>query len=137
MKITDDDLFLYTLLQQYADAATMTNLINEVYIPTKMNKINVDRELTENFSLIDFTAENPYGKLEALNGANIGRRPMFGTTHSTSTNSPYGTGHYNGIGNCVQTVCDVTVHTTYIFWINVGSNTEYNNCHDISKSGCN
>ncbi len=115
MKITDDDLFLYTLLQQYADAATMTNLINEVYIPTKMNKINVDRELTENFSLIDFTAENPYGKLEALNGGTAGRRPMFG--NQSQPHTVYNPDIYNP-GMCSWTTTPYI--TTYVFWVNVG-----------------
>jgi hypothetical protein len=138
MKITDDDLFLYTLLQQYADATTMNNLINEVYDLTKMNKIKVDRELTENFSLIDFTAANPYGRLEALNGGTAGRRPMFGSVSSTSNIVPVGSGHYNtGTGSCVQWICNVTTTTTYVFWINVGHNTEYNGCHEVGVAPIN
>jgi hypothetical protein len=137
MKITDDDVFLYTLLQQYADAATMNNLINEVYDPIKMNKINVDRELTANFSLINFTAENPYGQLEALNSGTVGRRPMFGshTNHWQGITNP----EYNAIGQCVSYTTQYTQSTTYVFWIGFSGSVHIGDTETniLPSSACN
>jgi hypothetical protein len=126
MKITDNDLFIFTLLQENADAATMASLINEIFIPSKMNKINVDRDLTTNFSLIDFTALNPYGQLELLNSGIAGkRRPMFGSSINeweTTTNP-----EFNAIGQCVSYTTQYSQTTTYVFWIGFQGSTSVGN----------
>jgi hypothetical protein len=137
MKITDDDKFLYTVIQQYADAATMTNLINEVYDPIKMNKINVDRELTTNFSLLDFTVANPFGTLEALTNRTAPNRPMFGSrTRSWSSTTETG---YNAIGQCVSYTTDYSQTTTYIFWIGFPGSVHIGNTvtNFLPSSACN
>lgn len=133
MKISEDDKFLYTLKEDMTDSATFNKLINEIYDGLKMNKISVDRNLSEEFSLIDFTSENPFGKLESLYGGDE-KRPMFGTvvTFPTITDPPF----YTGNGNCEVCTHSYIQYTTYIFWIGFPGSPIYTGTTCVSSTGC-
>ncbi|MFZ1527598.1 MAG: hypothetical protein WAT19_02535 [Ferruginibacter sp.] len=134
MKITDDDKFLYTLKEEMSDPETFNKLLNEVYDGLKMNKINVDRDLTEVFDLIDFTADNPFGKLESLY-AGTEKRPMFGSNTNTweVTTEPT----YDAYGNCVSYTTTYSQTTTYIFWVGFpGSVNTGNTVTNYNVLGC-
>lgn len=114
MKITDDDKFIYTLKEEYANGTTFDNLVNEVFDALTMNKINVDRNATAQFNFSEFMSQNPNGRQEALNNAGL-RRPMFGhtdviVTQWVSTGSP---------GTCYFWQSHYI--TNYVFWVNTGS----------------
>ena len=131
MKITDDDKFLYTLKEGISDSVTFNKLLNEIYDGLKMNKINVDRSLLEEFNLIDFTAENPFGELEALYNADQ-KRPMFGgaTILSSDTDPAF----YNtGTGQCEQCTNYYSQSVTYIFWIALYGELQFTGqvCHSV------
>jgi hypothetical protein len=121
MKITSDDKFLYTLKEEYSNSETFDKLLAEIYDGLKMNKINVDRKLTEEFNFIDFTAENPFGKLESLYNE-TGKRPMFGTVTNNFTTTSYG---YNVYGQCQQCTHSYTQTVTYVFWIGFPGEAQY------------
>lgn len=114
MRISDDDAFLYTIKEEYADQQAFNNLFNEIYDALIMNRINVDRSRDEEFDLVEFTLENPSGEFEAIfTGAE--RRPMFGhtdiiVTNWVSTGTP---------GTCYFWQSHYI--TNYVFWINTGS----------------
>jgi hypothetical protein len=115
MRISDDDAFLYTVKEEYADQQAFNHLFNEIYDALIMNRINVDRSMSEEFDLINFTLENPAGEFEAIfTGAE--RRPMFGNTQGTAVNNIPDI--YNP-GNCTTYSCAYTTH--YFFWINTGT----------------
>lgn len=121
MKISDDDQFLYTMKEEYSNPETFNGLVNEVYNAIKMNKINVNRNLTAEFNFSDFSTQNPFGVEEARNNASL-RRPMFGHVTSTSTSSSDG---YDVYGNCIHTVVTTTSNDGYIFWIHTSHSETY------------
>lgn len=135
MKITDDDKFIYTLKEEYANGTTFNNLVNEVFDALRMNKINVDRNATAQFNFAEFMTQNPNGQQEALNNAGL-RRPMFGTVNGQPHTQTYGSPQYTPYGNCQIMQCTVTHHTQYVFWINIDEWDTQTNCHFVASSGC-
>jgi len=133
MKITDDDKFIYTLKEELASPDAYAKLLQEIYDGFKMNKINVERKLEEDFSLIDFTSENPFGKLEELySGA--GKRHMFGSQqHTYNVVDP---AFYNLYGTCTQCTNTYSYTTTYIFWIGFNSTPEYTGQNCVTVPTC-
>lgn len=133
MRISDDDAFLYTIKEQYADQQAFNNLFNEIYDALIMNRINVDRSMSEEFDLIDFTLENPAGEFEDI-FTGLERRPMFGSNTSTQTSTTYG---YNtGTGQCQFCTHTFTVTTTYIFWIGFPGEPQYQGTSCVPFDSC-
>jgi hypothetical protein len=136
LKISDDEKFIYTLKEDYVNTTTFNNLVSEIFDAMTMNKINTDRNVSSEFNFSEFMIQHPSGVEEARTNANL-RRPMFGQTTTTANNVPIGTGQYNIVtGGCDQTVCEVTHHTQYIFWINVDEWDTLDNCHTIPGTNC-
>ncbi|MFZ4769896.1 MAG: hypothetical protein ACOYLO_06910 [Ferruginibacter sp.] len=134
MRISDDDAFLYTVKEEYADQQAFDKLFNEIYDAMIMNRINVDRSMEEEFDFVNFNLENPAGEFEAIfSGAE--RRPMFGSSQSTwsSTTVP----EYNAVGQCVSYTTTYSQSTTYIFWIGFpGSVQTGNTVTNYNVLGC-
>lgn len=133
MKITSDEKFLYTLKVEYSNPETFEKLLAEIYDGLKMNKINVDRKLTEEFNLIDFTSENPFGKLESLYNETEKRRPMFGTVTNNFTTTSYG---YNVYGQCQECTHSYTQTVTYVFWIGFPGEAQYLGTTCVNANTC-
>jgi hypothetical protein len=136
LKISIDDQFIYSLKQEFSTPEAFNNLLSEVYDAARMNKIVVDRNIYDNFNFDAFSQQNPHGIQESLVGGSVEKRPMFGTTHTTGTEAPYGTPLINHLyGGCHQMMCTPVHHTQYVFWIGVDHWTTYTNCHWVSVSG--
>mgnify|MGYP003411752826 FL=1 len=134
MRISDDDAFLYTVKDEFANQQAFNNLFNEIYDALIMNRINVDRNMSEEFDLIDFTLDNPAGEFENIFTGQE-RRPMFGSSQSTwsSTTEP----GYNALGQCVSYTTTYSQTTTYIFWIGFpGSVQTGNTVTNYNVLGC-
>ena len=130
IKITDDDKFLITLKELYLNDASFNNLVNAVYDPSKMNKINVDRNVAVQFDLVGFTNINPYGHEEELN-TEAEKVPFFGKRR-LSTKTVVGQSETNtGTGGCHAMSCTRTTWGYYAAWILVDTWEVDTDCHYV------
>jgi len=109
IKITDDDKFIFTLKEEFANEENFNKLINMVYDELIMNKLNVERNINEEFNLMSFIVQFPNGINEALNNTES-KRPMFGSTSTDCQIFSY--------GPCMWEECTVN---HYFFWILVST----------------
>lgn len=133
MRISDDDAFLYTVKEEYANEEAFNDLFNEIYDALIMNRVNVDRNMAEEFDLIDFTSENPSGEFEEI-FTGIERRPMFGS--STSYPTVTDPGFYNVYGQCQVCTHTYSQTTTYIFWIGFPGSPQYQSTSCVNSNTC-
>ena len=109
IKITDDDKFIFTLKDEFANEENFNKLINMVYDELIMNKLNVERNINEEFNLMSFIVQFPNGINEAFNNTES-KRPMLG--------SKYIDCQLFSDGTCMWEECTVNY---YVLWILVST----------------